>query len=84
MTLPELIPIDVLFADPDRAGGALTPDGSRVVFLAPDEGVQNIWVMTLGKDDAAPITKDRGRGIQGFGVAARQPTRAVRAGCRRG
>ncbi|MEX1365940.1 MAG: S9 family peptidase [Nannocystaceae bacterium] len=60
-----LIPRDVLFGNPDRTGPTLSPDGSRLLFLAPVDGVLNVWVGPA--DDlsaAAPITQDRGRGIR--------------------
>ena len=69
MSLPDIIPIDVLFADPERSAPQITPDGRRVLYLAPRDGVLNIWAITLGEDDAAPLTHDRKRGIHSFTVA---------------
>jgi dipeptidyl aminopeptidase/acylaminoacyl peptidase len=66
MSQPDLIPIDVLFGNPAVAGAALSPDGNRVAYLAPDEGVLNLWVGTVGGDDGRPVTADRGRGVQEF------------------
>ena len=64
--LPPLIPRAVLFADPDRNSPFLSPDGKRLAYLAPDQGVVNIWVRTRGKTDDLPVTRDRGRGIQDY------------------
>jgi dipeptidyl aminopeptidase/acylaminoacyl peptidase len=64
MSQPDLIPIDVLFGNPERLAPHLSPDGRRLAYLAPDEGVMNVWVGTLGSDDFVPVTRDRLRGIQ--------------------
>ena len=40
----KLIPLDVLFGNPDRAQPHLSPDGTKLAFLAPDEGVLNVFV----------------------------------------
>ena len=50
---PALIPREVLFGNPKRASPRLSPDGRRMGYLAPDEGVLNVWVRTVGGDDAA-------------------------------
>jgi dipeptidyl aminopeptidase/acylaminoacyl peptidase len=62
--LPRLIPREVLFGNPVKASPAISPDGTRLAYLAPSEqGVMNLWVRTLGKEDDKPITKDSYRGI---------------------
>jgi dipeptidyl aminopeptidase/acylaminoacyl peptidase len=61
-----LIPREILFGNPERAMPRLAPDGQRLAYLAPDEGVLNIWVRTVGENDDRPITKDRGRGIRAY------------------
>jgi dipeptidyl aminopeptidase/acylaminoacyl peptidase len=66
MSQPDLIPIDVLFGNPDRQAPQLSPDGTKLSFLAPDDGVMNVWVGTLGADDAKPVTHDRVRGIMQY------------------
>ncbi len=37
-----------------------------LAYLAPDEGVLNVWVRTVGCDDDRPVTSDRKRGIHDF------------------
>lgn len=54
------IPLDVLFGNPEKASPRLSPDGRRLAWLAPEEGVLNIWL------DGKPLTKDRGRGIRSY------------------
>ena len=62
-----LIPRDVLFGNPERAAPTLSPDGTRLGFVAPEEGVLNVWVGPADDLAAAkPVTHDRGRGIWTF------------------
>jgi dipeptidyl aminopeptidase/acylaminoacyl peptidase len=61
-----LIPREELFGNPVKVAPRLSPDGGRLAYLAPDEGVLNIWLRTVGKDDDRPITQDRKRGISIF------------------
>jgi dipeptidyl aminopeptidase/acylaminoacyl peptidase len=62
--LPPLIPRNVFFSNPDKANPQISPDGRRMAYLAPDEGVLNVWVRTIGQTDDRPVTKDRKRGIR--------------------
>lgn len=57
----------VLFDNPDRSSVLISPDGKHLAWLAPLEGVMNIWVAP-SSDPAAgrPVTNDRNRGIQYF------------------
>jgi dipeptidyl aminopeptidase/acylaminoacyl peptidase len=62
----ELIPREVLFGNPERISPQLSPDGERLAYIAPDDGVLNVWVGTLGADDARAVTHDRDRGIRQY------------------
>jgi dipeptidyl aminopeptidase/acylaminoacyl peptidase len=65
--LPPLIPRKVLFGNPVKTAPRLSPDGKRLAFLAPDRrDVMQVWVQTLGKDDARAVTFDRYRGIYAY------------------
>jgi dipeptidyl aminopeptidase/acylaminoacyl peptidase len=65
-----LIPRRLLFADPERAAGRVSPDGRWVAWLAPAEGVMNVWVAPSERpEEGRPITRDRGRGIRLFAFA---------------
>src|SRR5262245_46096117 len=65
--LPPLIPRDVLFGNPEKASPRLSPDGSKLAWIAPnDKNVLQVWVQTIGKDDAKPVTQDPKRGIRRF------------------
>ena len=61
-----LIPRSVLFGNPARSSPEISPDGAMLAYLAPDAGVLNVWVRTLGKTDDRVITNDRKRGIRNF------------------
>jgi dipeptidyl aminopeptidase/acylaminoacyl peptidase len=61
--LPRLIPREVLFGNPERLSPRLSPDGTRMTYIAPYSGVLNIWIKTVGTDDDRPLTRDAGRGI---------------------
>jgi dipeptidyl aminopeptidase/acylaminoacyl peptidase len=63
--LPPLVPRDVLFGNPTKQSPSLSPDATRIAYLAPDErGVLNVWVRTVGKTDDAAVTRDPHRGVQ--------------------
>ena len=64
-----------LFGAPARHGGQLSPGGDRVAFLAPRDGVTNLWVLSVDAlDEARPVTDDRGRGVHHFAWAADNAT----------
>ena len=59
-----LIPRTAFFGNPEKARVRLSPDGKRIAFVAPVEGVLNVWVSP--DDDAAkakPVTFDKHRGV---------------------
>jgi len=65
--LPEgMIPRELLFGNPERAGPQLSPDGAKLAYLAPQNGVLNVWVRTIGQNDDQVITSDKKRGIRGY------------------
>jgi dipeptidyl aminopeptidase/acylaminoacyl peptidase len=64
---PPLIPRDTFFGNPDKAAVRLSPDGRQIAFLAPEDGVLNIWVAPAdAPDKARAVTHDRGRGIRSY------------------
>ena len=62
-----LIPRSVFFANPDKAGPQLSPDGTKLAYLAPSGGVLNVWV---GPSDdpskAKPVTADKARPVRSY------------------
>src|SRR5262245_12383361 len=62
-----LIPRDVLFGNPDRASPQLSPDGKFLSFLAPVDGVLNVWVGPADNPrEARAVTADKKRGIRTY------------------
>jgi dipeptidyl aminopeptidase/acylaminoacyl peptidase len=48
-----LIARDALLGNPSRAGGKISPDGKWLSWIAPHEGVLNIWIAPLQDREAA-------------------------------
>ena len=62
---PELIPRKVLFGNPERTSVKLSHDGAHISYLAPVDGVLNVWVAPVDViEEARPVTGDTGRGIR--------------------
>jgi dipeptidyl aminopeptidase/acylaminoacyl peptidase len=62
-----LLPRKVLFGNPDKASPHISPDGKQISYLAPVDGVMNVWVGPIDKpDDAKPVTQDKKRGIRSY------------------
>jgi len=61
--LPPLIPRKVLFGNPEKANVQISPDGKMLSYLAPVDGVRNIWVRTIGKNDDRAVTSEKKRDI---------------------
>src|SRR5262245_15714208 len=62
-----LIPRKQFFGNPEKARARLSHDGKRLAFVAPVEGVLNVWVSP--DDDPAkakPVTADKHRGIASY------------------
>src|SRR5580704_5786054 len=73
--MPDLIPLPVLFGNPERIGPEISPDGTQLAWIAPRGGVLNVWLAPItladGVDLAAAqvVTDDTERGIRQFGWA---------------
>jgi dipeptidyl aminopeptidase/acylaminoacyl peptidase len=60
-----LIPRSALFGNPERVGGQISPDGQWLSWLAPKDGVLNIWLAPSAKPDRGdPITSATDRPIR--------------------
>ncbi|MCA9217305.1 MAG: hypothetical protein KDB27_29755, partial [Planctomycetales bacterium] len=44
-----LIPRKQVFGNPEKARARISPDGNQLAFLAPKDGVLNVWVATVGQ-----------------------------------
>ncbi|MBO0784193.1 MAG: S9 family peptidase, partial [Ktedonobacteraceae bacterium] len=69
-TATRLIPRDVLFGNPVKTSPQISPDGKRMAYLAPVNGVLNVWVGNVGSDDYQPVTSDTDRGVRFYSWAA--------------
>lgn len=66
-TAQELIPRDVLFGNPERAAVRISPDGSQLSWLAPVDGVLNVWIAPVNElHNAKPVTTDDNRGVRQY------------------
>jgi len=48
-----LIPREALYGNPTRASGMVSPDGKWLSWMAPHEGVMNVWVAPASDPSAA-------------------------------
>src|SRR5712664_590240 len=71
----DLIPRSVLFGNPERTSPEISPDGGSLAWIAPHEGVLNLWVAPIGGQAgvdwaaARVVTEDRDRGIRAYAWA---------------
>ncbi|WP_114558601.1 S9 family peptidase [Desertihabitans aurantiacus] len=66
--LPELIDVEDFFADPEFANPQISPDGTRLAYLAPRHGRNQVWVRGIEQEheDAVCVTDDTRRGISTY------------------
>ena len=54
-----------VFGNPTKAGGKLSPDGKWLTWIAPRDGVLNVWVAPAGDGaQAKPLTAEKVRPIR--------------------
>src|SRR6476469_5898198 len=63
-----LIPRKVLFGNPVKAAPKISPDGTWLSWLAPDDkNVLQVWVQRMGdKEEPRAVTADKKRCIGGY------------------
>jgi dipeptidyl aminopeptidase/acylaminoacyl peptidase len=70
MALPDLISVEELFSAPVRAGATISPDGTKIAYLAPRNNRLNIWVESVDAgedgDTARCVTADDNRSIYAY------------------
>ena len=60
-----VIPRSALFGNPEKTQARISPDGKYISFIAPNDGVLNVWVGPRSDPSAAkPVTNDTKRGIR--------------------
>lgn len=67
---PTLIPRETLFGNPTNVVPQISPDGNMLAYLAPSNGVLNVWVRTIGQQNDRVVTNDTLRGIRRYFWAA--------------
>src|SRR5579871_5374051 len=64
---PPLIPRADFFGNPTKVGGRISPDGKWLSWLAPRNGVLNVWIAPVASPDRArPMTDEHGRPVAGY------------------
>lgn len=64
---PALPSRNAFFGNPDRIAPQISPDGKWLAWLAPQEGVMNVWVAPIGElSKARVVTKEKKRGLRSF------------------
>ena len=54
-----------MFGNPEKTQARISPDGKYISFIAPKDGVLNVWVGPRSDPSAAkPVTNDTKRGIR--------------------
>ena len=63
----QIIPREQLFSDPKYSSVSLSPDGSIIAYLAPNEkGISNIYTKCVTCQHTKVVTFDNKRHINGF------------------
>lgn len=65
---PRLMDLEEFFADPVFTSASISPDGTRIAYLAPAHGRRNVWVRGVDEehDRAVCVTHDDRRGINTY------------------
>jgi len=69
-TATPLIPRSVLFGNPEKVSPQISPDGKLLAYIAPHNGVLNVWIRSFAVNDERiderVVTNDTKRGIRMF------------------
>ena len=67
LALPDLISVEDLFSPPEKAAAQLSPDGTRIAYLAPWRNRLNVWIQELDTDEPPRcVTADETRSVMHF------------------
>ncbi|MDP7704309.1 S9 family peptidase [Mycobacterium sp. TY815] len=67
MALPEPISVEDFFRPPVRAGATISPDGTRMAYLAPWRNRLNVWVQPVDEGEPARcVTADETRSVLSY------------------
>lgn len=62
----DLVPRETFFGNPDRSSVTVSRDGKYLAYLAPHEGVMNVWVASIADGSARPVTAADRRPIRSY------------------
>ena len=60
------IPLKDFFKNPEQSDFKISPDGTYYSFLAPYEGIMNIFVKKIGSDSVIQVTKQTDRNLTSY------------------
>ncbi|OBF40477.1 peptidase [Mycolicibacterium peregrinum] len=64
MALPELISVEEFFSPPERTAARISPDGTKIAYLAPWKNRLNVWIQDLDGDTPPRcVTRDETRSV---------------------
>ncbi|OBB90470.1 alpha/beta hydrolase family protein [Mycolicibacterium peregrinum] len=64
MALPELILVEEFFSPPERTAARISPDGTKIAYLAPWKNRLNVWIQDLDGDTPPRcVTADETRSV---------------------
>jgi dipeptidyl aminopeptidase/acylaminoacyl peptidase len=64
---PQMIPRTALFGNPVKANGRISPDGRWLAWMAPQDGVLNVWVAPYDAPDQGRVmTAEKRRPVAGY------------------
>ncbi|AQT81538.1 S9 family peptidase [Mycolicibacterium litorale] len=64
MVQPDLITVEDFFSPPERTAATISPDGTRIAYLAPWRNRLNVWIQPLDEDTPARcVTADDTRSV---------------------
>ena len=67
MALPEILTVEDLFSSPVRAGATISPDGTKIAYLAPFKNRLNVWVQGVDSDEEPRcVTADDNRSVLSY------------------
>ncbi|MFF0147867.1 dipeptidyl aminopeptidase/acylaminoacyl peptidase [Amycolatopsis sulphurea] len=67
-SLPRLISVEELFADPKFSSASISPDGTKLAYLAEKHGRLNVWIRGVDEEheDAVCVTHTTDRAVNSY------------------
>lgn len=64
--ISSLIPKTILFGNPEKSSPRISPDGDKLAYLAPSNGIMNIFINNLKTGKTGVVTHDTDSGISSY------------------